>query len=157
MGLFSKTWFHSRSPRNRKVLKARPRRPLTVERLEDRALPTADAFLQGTAFIDANRDHTLDAGDPYLPGAVVSLYQGTGPGKVFLSSTMTDASGALLTRGGASQAVRSQAEPGTEGCSDLPLATFPNMLLGCPSPPGVSPWENPFNCFSSKTTMTSLT
>jgi hypothetical protein len=58
---------------------------------------SAGAFLQGTAFIDANQDHMLDPGDPYLPGAIVSLYQGTtvSPGTLLATAT-TDVNGAYL-------------------------------------------------------------
>jgi hypothetical protein len=68
-----------------------------IEVLEDRWLLSAGAFLQGTAFIDANQDHTLDPGDPYLSGAIVSLYQGTtvSPATLLAAAT-TDANGAYL-------------------------------------------------------------
>src|SRR5262249_14842769 len=57
----------------------KPRRPLTLnlELLEDRVQPSAGVFLQGTAFVDVNNNHVLDNSDQYLPGATVSLYQGT--------------------------------------------------------------------------------
>jgi hypothetical protein len=67
------------------------------ESLEDRTLLAAGAFLQGTAFIDANQDGKLDPGDPHLPGVTISLYQGTTVSPAtLLATTVTDANGNYL-------------------------------------------------------------
>jgi hypothetical protein len=67
-----------------------------LETLEDRVVPIAAqpsaGFIQGTAFVDLNQNGILDIGEPALPGATVSLYQGQGTAN-FLQSQITDANG----------------------------------------------------------------
>jgi hypothetical protein len=63
-----------------------------VELLEDRTLLTAGAFLQGSAWVDANANHVLDSNEAYLPGATINLNQGA----TLLATTTTDSHGAYL-------------------------------------------------------------
>jgi uncharacterized repeat protein (TIGR01451 family) len=98
MSMPKKTWFARFTSSNRKANRARlPRRKmqLTLETLENRVVPTTGAFLQGTAYVDVNNNHVLDAGDTYLAGATVTLYQGTGT-SIPLATAITDANGAYL-------------------------------------------------------------
>jgi hypothetical protein len=62
-----------------------------VETLEVRLLPTAGAFLQGTAFLDANQNKMLDPAETYLSGATIQLKN---LGGTVLATTTTDANGA---------------------------------------------------------------
>ena len=68
----------------------------TLELLEQRELLATGVFLQGTAFVDASHDHTLDSNDPYLQGALISLYQGTTTSGTPLAVAVTDSNGAYL-------------------------------------------------------------
>jgi hypothetical protein len=97
MGLFMNIWFRGRRASARKAVKVklRPRFQPTLESLEPRAVPTAGAFLQGTAYVDVNNNHVLDAGDTYLAGAKITLYQGTGT-SIPLALAITDGNGAYL-------------------------------------------------------------
>jgi hypothetical protein len=85
--------FKSRKPSRAKA--ARRKLYLSVEPLENRTVPTAGAFLQGTAYVDVNNDHVLDNGDTYLSGATVILYQGTDTSTP-LATAITDGNGAYL-------------------------------------------------------------
>ena len=68
----------------------------TLELLERRELLATGVFLQGTAFVDSNHDHTLDPNDLYLQGALISLYQGTTTSGTPLAVTATNSNGAYL-------------------------------------------------------------
>jgi hypothetical protein len=97
MGQFKNIWFLG-SKAKRKAVKLKPVRPgfqPTLESLEARTVPTAGAFLQGTAYLDVNNNHVLDAGDTYLAGAKITLYQGTDTSTPLATAT-TDANGAYL-------------------------------------------------------------
>jgi len=69
---------------------------LLIESLERRQMLTAGAFLQGTAFVDSKGTHTLENGDAYLPGATISLYQGTSTSGAPLATTVTNAVGQYI-------------------------------------------------------------
>ncbi len=79
----------------RPLRKASTNVKLNLELLEDRSLPSSGSFLQGTAFVDVNHNGVLD-GNPYLPGANISLYQGTSAVGTPLATTVTDGNGAYL-------------------------------------------------------------
>ncbi|MCX5676950.1 MAG: SpaA isopeptide-forming pilin-related protein [Planctomycetota bacterium] len=67
-----------------------------MEALEPRLL-LSNGFLQGTAFLDTNQNNQLDAGEAYLAGAQVQLYNEDGTS--LIGQTTTDAQGAYCFDG----------------------------------------------------------
>ncbi|MGA2254821.1 MAG: prealbumin-like fold domain-containing protein, partial [Thermoguttaceae bacterium] len=72
---------------------------LFIEPLEKRQMLSSGGFLQGTAFVDANHDHTLDSNDPYLNGAIISLYQGSSTSGTPLATAVTGPNGQYIFQG----------------------------------------------------------
>jgi cyclophilin family peptidyl-prolyl cis-trans isomerase len=90
-------------PRTRPIQNRR--RPLSLEALEARLTPsvvgvpnTAPGLIAGTAYIDANHDGVLDAGDTGLPGLTVTLTGTTSSGAAVNVKTATNAGGAFSFR-----------------------------------------------------------
>jgi cyclophilin family peptidyl-prolyl cis-trans isomerase len=72
-----------------------PKRQLELERLEDRCVPAGNvtATVSGTAFVDANGNGALSAGETALPGVAVFLAGTTSQGTAVNVNVTTDANG----------------------------------------------------------------
>jgi hypothetical protein len=113
-----------KTPKSVGTAARRPRRFVpSVELLEERALLTAGAFLQGTAFIDANQNNVLDPGEAYLPNATVRLYAGPGFATQ-VGQTTTDANGGYLFD---DSNVTGGLNPGTYRLVETPPAGYTNQ------------------------------
>src|SRR5262249_30126937 len=102
---------------SKRSVACRPRRYTPrLELLENRALPSNSGFLQGTAFIDANQNNHLDAGEASLRGATIQLLNSNGT--TLLATTTTDVNGQYSFPGLA---------PGTYQLVETPPATYFNV------------------------------
>lgn len=91
-GFFRNTLLSAR-PRTDRASRRDRFRPV-CETLEERCVPTAGVFFQGTSFIDTNDNSKLDVGESPLAGATIQLRSANG--SILLGQTTTGADGAYL-------------------------------------------------------------
>ena len=107
-------------------------RSLAVEPLEQRTLLAAGLFLQGTAFLDAKNDQMLDAGDTYVPGATIQLFDSN---MTLLAKETTGANGAYLFEDGTKgENGPLTLTPGTYYLQEVPPSGFANNGVQSLSP-----------------------
>ncbi|MEQ9409859.1 MAG: SdrD B-like domain-containing protein, partial [Fuerstiella sp.] len=91
-----------------------------AESLEQRTLLTAELFLQGSSFVDANGNNEFDGGDVPKVGATIELYNSDGTS--LLATTTTDANGGYVF----DQTNFPGLVPGTYQITEIPTAGFVN-------------------------------
>jgi hypothetical protein len=117
------------STRHRTSRKPSARRPNrrgftpALEAFERRTLLTTGVLIQGTSFVDANTNNTLDPGENYLPGATLKLYDATGT--TLLGQATTDAHGGYLFSDTSGTVFNNNLAPGTYRLVELPPSTGP--------------------------------
>ena len=126
----------SSNKRSKELVRAKKRRSLRIESLEERSVMALDlAIIAGTSFVDTNGNNTFQSGtDTIVPGATVQLFRDTNTNSIFdagtdtlLGSTVTNATTGLYSFASVNAGGTLAANTLTSGnyfIRQLPIASF---------------------------------